>query len=170
MVARVARECREIQFVMLGPVVKIGPLSLPRRQNLHWLGPKSYDDLPAYLGNWQAGWMPFALNEATRFISPTKTPEFLAAGLPVVSTAVTDVVREYGARGFVAIAGADDMIAALRSALGPAAPDWGVSVDQHLAQMSWDRTWAQMKAHIDRLLAQRTAGARGDYHPCTTGS
>ena len=75
----------QTQFVMLGPVVKISHDELPRGPNLHWLGPKSYDDLPAYLANWQAGWMPFALNEATRFISPTKTPEFLAAGLPLRS-------------------------------------------------------------------------------------
>ena len=70
------------RFVMIGPVAKIDPDSLPRSPNLHWLGAKSYAELPAYLSGWDAGFMPFALNESTRFISPTKTPEFLAAGLP----------------------------------------------------------------------------------------
>ena len=83
-----------------GPVVKIDPGELPRGPNLHWLGPTDYDDLPAYLSGWDAGWMPFALNAATRFISPTKTPECLAAGLPLVSTAVADVVRGYGRAGW----------------------------------------------------------------------
>ena len=84
------------QFVMLGPVVKIDPADLPRLPNIHWLGGKTYDELPAYLAGWDVGFMPFALNEATRYISPTKTPEFLAAGMPVVSTPITDVVRPYG--------------------------------------------------------------------------
>ncbi|MBA3446695.1 MAG: glycosyltransferase family 1 protein, partial [Pseudaminobacter sp.] len=80
LVAQAAKELPECQFVMLGPVVKIDEASLPQARNLHWLGGKSYDELPAYMANWTAGWMPFALNESTRYISPTKTPEFLAAG------------------------------------------------------------------------------------------
>src|SRR5690606_8637424 len=88
-------------FVMIGPVVKIEPEALPRLANIHWLGAKPYSDLPQYLAGWDVGFMPFAINEATRFISPTKTPEFLAAGLPVVSTAITDVVNPYGKNGLV---------------------------------------------------------------------
>jgi glycosyltransferase involved in cell wall biosynthesis len=79
----------DVQFVMIGPVVKNDPAELPRRPNIHRLGPRSYADLPLYMAHWDMGWMPFALNEATCYISPTKTPEFLAAGLPVVSTAIT---------------------------------------------------------------------------------
>ena len=90
---------------MIGPVVKIDPATLPRRPNLHWMGPKAYHELPAYLAGWDIGIMPFALNEATRFISPTKTPEFLAAGVPVISTPIKDVVRSYGEQGLVEIAG-----------------------------------------------------------------
>jgi glycosyltransferase involved in cell wall biosynthesis len=155
LVAHAAAACPDIQLVMLGPVVKIDPASLPQAPNLHWLGPKRYEDLPAYLGNWDAGWMPFALNEATRFISPTKTPEFLAAGLPLVSTAVADVVRGYGTNGLVAIADRDSIAGRLRAALAPPAEAWRARVAAQLAMMSWDRTWAEMKAHIDRLLAQR---------------
>ena len=92
------------QFVMIGPVVKIDPAILPQRPNIHWLGGKSYNELPHYLSGWDVGFMPFALNEATKFISPTKTPEFLAAGVPVVSTPITDVVRPYGEKGLVEIA------------------------------------------------------------------
>ena len=76
---------------------------LPRRANIHWLGMKDYADLPKYFAGWDAGIMPFALNDSTRFISPTKTPEYLAAGLPVVSTRIRDVVRPYGELGLVHI-------------------------------------------------------------------
>jgi glycosyltransferase involved in cell wall biosynthesis len=89
------------QFVILGPVVKIDPGMLPCQHNIHYLGPRNYEQLPAYLASWEVAIMPFARNDATRFISPTKTPEYLAAGLPVVSTSVRDVVRGYGADGYV---------------------------------------------------------------------
>src|SRR5690606_1930964 len=83
-------------IVLVGPVVKIDPASLPQRPNLHYLGPKTYEELPQYLAGWDVAIMPFALNESTRFISPTKTPEFIAGGCPVVSTSINDVVRTYG--------------------------------------------------------------------------
>ena len=94
----------EWSLVIIGPVVKISEDELPRRANLHYLGGKAYAELPAYLRGWDVALMPFAINESTKFISPTKTPEFLAAGVPVVSTAITDVVRPYGEKGLVDIA------------------------------------------------------------------
>ena len=114
------------QIVMIGPVVKIDPAALPRRANIHWLGGRRYDELPAYLSGWSAALMPFALNAATRFISPTKTPEYLAAGRPVVSTPITDVVRHYGAIEGVGIAAdAPGFIAACEAALAlPATGAW----------------------------------------------
>lgn len=100
-------------FVMIGPVVKIESAALPQRPNIHWLGGRRYAELPMHLAHWDAGFMPFALNEATRFISPTKTPEYLAAGLPVVSTAIADVVRPWGEEKLVGIAAnADEAVAA----------------------------------------------------------
>lgn len=147
----------DTQFVMLGPVVKISHDELPRGPNLHWLGPKSYDDLPAYLANWQAGWMPFALNEATRFISPTKTPEFLAAGLPLASTAITDVVTPYGQSGLVVIADAATMPEVLHHNLTVPSPGRRRRVDNMLAGMSWDKTWAVMRDAIQAQLAQDKA-------------
>src|SRR5206468_8798702 len=92
------------QFVLLGPVVKIDPASLPRRPNIHTLGMKKYEALPSYMAGWDAAMLPFAHNAATRFISPTKTPEYLAAGLPVISTPIRDVVRPYGELGLVHVA------------------------------------------------------------------
>ncbi|MBZ9798938.1 glycosyltransferase [Mesorhizobium sp. ES1-4] len=150
LVAQAAETMPDVHFVMLGPVVKIDPAYLPLAENLHWLGGKSYLDLPDYLRHWDAGWMPFALNEATRFISPTKTPEFLAAGLPVISTAIVDVVRSYGAAGLVEIADSGDLEAKLRSALSRPRRMLLQEVDVYLADSSWERTWNAMAAHIER--------------------
>lgn len=134
-------------FVMIGPVVKIDPQSLPRPANIHWLGMKTYAELPACIAGWDVALMPFALNEATRFISPTKTPEFLAAGIPVVSTPIRDVVQPYGEAGLVGIAGD---ITAMRKQIGLAMRRprraWLAKVDRFLADMSWDRTFADMRA------------------------
>ncbi len=134
---------------MIGPVVKIDEATLPRSANIHWLGGKGYEQLPAYLAGWDVGLMPFALNESTRFISPTKTPEYLAAGKPVVSTPVTDVVRTYGERGLVRIAAKPAEFAASIEAsmamTGAERQAWLSEVDELLDEMSWDRTWAQMK-------------------------
>lgn len=150
-----ARKMPDVHFVMIGPVVKIDPAELPRLPNIHWLGGKSYGDLPAYLGHWDMGWMPFALNEATRYISPTKTPEFLAAGLPVVSTAIVDVVRSYGAQGLVQIADADDIEEKIREALGNPKDLLRKSVDAYLATMSWDQTWNGMSTYMARVVKPR---------------
>lgn len=141
------------QFVMVGPVVKIDPAALPRLGNIHYLGAKSYAELPDYLSGWDVALMPFALNESTRFISPTKTPEYLAAGRPVVATPVTDVVRTYGGTGFVRIADTPEAFvaaaeAALADGAGAGAP-WLAEADALLGGMSWDSTWTRMKGLIE---------------------
>jgi glycosyltransferase involved in cell wall biosynthesis len=151
------------QFVMVGPVVKIDPATLPRRPNLHWLGPKRYEELPFHLSGWDLGFMPFALNESTRFISPTKTPEFLAAGLPVVSTPVVDVVRDYGEAGLVEIASGPDAFAEkLQAILARPRVAWLERVDRRLAETSWDRTWEAMRR---ALLRAPAAAARAAPFP-----
>lgn len=145
LVAKVAEARPDWQLVMIGPVVKIDPTALPRRPNIHWLGPKNYIELPAYLAGWDVGLMPFALNESTRFISPTKTPEFLAAGVPVVSTSITDVVRPYGQKGLVEIASSpSDMVAKAEALLSRTKSNWLARTDRHLATNSWDKTWKTM--------------------------
>ncbi|KLK92154.1 glycosyl transferase [Microvirga vignae] len=145
LLAEVADRRPDWQFIMIGPVVKIDPATLPQRSNIHWLGGKPYNELPHYLSGWDVGFMNFALNEATKFISPTKTPEFLAAGVPVVSTPITDVVKPYGEKGLVEIArDAEEVVAKVETILGRPKEAWLAKVDRHLAQGSWDKTWASM--------------------------
>jgi hypothetical protein len=105
------------------------------------------------------GVMPFVRGEATRFVSPTKTPEYLAAGLPVVSTPVRDVVRGYGQRGLVEIAeDAEGFVAACERALATRDdPERRRKADAFLASMSWDATWAEMSRLVGEVVAARTA-------------
>lgn len=154
------------QLVMIGPVVKIDPDSLPQSPNIHWLGARSYSELPHYLSGWDVGLMPFAINEATRFISPTKTPEFLAAGVPVVSTPITDVVRPYGEKGLVEIADtAKDVVACAQSLLSRPKDAWLAKVDRHLASGSWDRTWDAMHRLMRDVGGDMVAGRSASPHP-----
>lgn len=144
-------------FIMLGPIVKIDPESLPQRTNIHYLGMKDYKDLPSYFAGWDLGIMPFALNESTEFISPTKTPEYLAAGLPVVSTAITDVVRPYGDLGLVEIASnSGEFVAAAERAMAQDKVERLLTVDAFLADRSWDYTARQMNRLIDRAVKGST--------------
>src|SRR5205085_89843 len=161
---RIAQLRPDWHIIMIGPVVKIDPADLPRRPNIHYLGGKEYKDLPAYLAGWDVAMMPFALNESTRFISPTKTPEYLAAGKPVVSTPIRDVVRTYGEMGLVRIAeGAEGFVAAAEAALREDVgnDDWLIRVDELLARTSWDWTWTRMSEQISAAIgARRAAPAR----------
>ena len=148
-------------FVMVGPVVKIAPEDLPRRPNIHYLGSKSYGELPAYLSGWDVALMPFAMNESTQFISPTKTPEYLAGGKPVVSTPVRDVVRHYGNLEGVRIAAdPESFVAACDEALELSRRpdrDWLAEADLMLSATSWDTTQARMAGLVDELLGTRSA-------------
>ncbi|EYB69210.1 hypothetical protein DEIPH_ctg011orf0203 [Deinococcus phoenicis] len=162
LIGELARRRPEWQFVLLGPVVKIDPADLPRAENLHYLGMKSYRELPGYLAHWDVALLPFALNEATEFISPTKTPEYLAAGVPVVSTGIRDVIRPYGELDLVRIAdGVDAFEAACAAALAERGTAAGEArrerADRHLSTLSWDRTWADMSALIERAATERSA-------------
>ena len=152
LVAEVAQLRPAIHFVLIGPVVKIDPATLPAAPNLHYLGPKQYAELPAYLAGWDVATLPFARNESTRFISPTKTPEYLAAGKPVISTPIHDVVAGYGDEGLVAIAATPEEFAeALDKALIPPDAAWREAVEAKLATNSWDKTWAAMWEEIQRV-------------------
>ena len=154
----VAERHPEWEFVLIGPVVKIDPATLPQGANLHYLGLKSYTDLPAYFSHWQAAILPFALNESTRFISPTKTPEYLAAGLPVISTPIQDVVTTYGRFDPVWIA---DSVTAFEQGITEALTrqdslDWS-GIDEFLHNHSWKRTWSAMYELIEGRLARTTS-------------
>ncbi len=143
----------EWHFIMIGPVVKISPEDLPRANNIHYLGQKNYAELPQYLANWDVAMLPFARNAATRYISPTKTPEYLAAGKPVVSTPIRDVVKPYGEMGLVRIAGAaQEFGKAIEQSLSGVTEDWMQTVDKFLANTSWDKTFEAMWKEILRCV------------------
>ena len=147
------------QLVMVGPIVKISLDDVPKRPNIHYLGSKRYAELPAYLSGWDVALMPFAMNESTAFISPTKTPEYLAGGRPVVSTPVRDVVRHYGKLQGVRIAAdAEDFVAACEELLGMMHRgdyEWLTEADLLLSATSWDTTQARMAGLIAELVGER---------------
>ena len=176
LIARVARARPEWQLVMVGPLAKVAEDELPRAANIHWLGLKSYAELPAYLGGWDVAIMPFAINESTRHISPTKTPEYLSGGRPVVSTPIHDVVEPYGEQRLVFIAqdsagfvdSIDKALRVDRNALIERA-------DRFLATQSWDSTWAQMEQLVNELRpriqeAREPVGIVRDQRPPIGGS
>ena len=145
----IARLRPDWKIELIGPVVKIDPSILPQLSNICWAGPCRYGDLPERLARWNVGIMPFALNEATRYISPTKTPEFLAAGLPVISTPIVDVVRGYGEPGLVRIASsAEEFVQEIEGLLRESHAEWLRKVDARLAADSWDGTWRAMVNNI----------------------
>jgi UDP-galactopyranose mutase len=153
----------EWHFVLVGPVVKIGEEDLPRAHNLHYLGQRSYAELPAFLGNWDVAMLPFARNASTQFISPTKTPEYLAGGKPVVSTPIQDVVKPYGELGLARIAATPEEFAeAIRLSLGDDDETWLGRVDGFLAQNSWDKTFEGMWKEILRSKPQYPASSAED--------
>ncbi|WP_207493528.1 glycosyltransferase family 1 protein [Aridibaculum aurantiacum] len=149
LIGEMAEKRPEWQFVLLGPVVKIDPATLPRNKNIHYLGGKSYEQLPLYVSGWDVALIPFMLNDATRFISPTKTPEYLAAGVPVVSTGIRDVIRPYGEAGIVKIAtGADEFIEAAENYIQMDRTNWLPEVDEFLKDNSWSNTFMGMHKNI----------------------
>ena len=144
-------------LVMLGPVVKIDQENLPQAHNIHYLGMKTYDQLPQYLAGWDVTLLPFAMNDSTRFISPTKIPEYLAGGKPVVSAPIQDVINPYGKQNLVSIAkNADEFVKAIESILLRSKDEtvrWLSRVDQQLSQNSWDYTWRKMMTLIESSMA-----------------
>jgi glycosyltransferase involved in cell wall biosynthesis len=146
-------------IVLVGPTAKVNPDDLPAASNLHYLGGRPYSELPSYIAGWDVALMPFARNDATRYISPTKTPEYLAAGKPIVSTSIHDVVHPYGERGLAAIADTpEEFVAAVEQLLGE--PDGARqqrqnAADAFLAGGSWDRTWDGMRDLIEQAANRR---------------
>ncbi len=167
----IARERPAWQIVLLGPIAKIDPASLPRAENIHYLGMKQYSELPAYLSGWNIGMLPFALNESTKFISPTKTPEYLAAGLHVISAPIRDVITPYGDLGLVRIAdGPSEFVRAADSLLQSLpAVEHRARVDRFLSQSSWDKTWSDMNTLMENkfLLKTSPVGTRPHRTPMT---
>ncbi len=146
-------------FVMVGPVVKISDADLPRAANIHWLGRKDYAELPAYAAGWDVALMPFARNASTAFISPTKTPEYMASGLPVVSTSIRDVVSGYGHLNCIRIAddaaGFVEACADLLAAPDAARAVWRAEARDCLGDKSWDGIAARISSKLENALVTR---------------
>jgi glycosyltransferase involved in cell wall biosynthesis len=154
LLAALADALPDIAFVMVGPVVKVDPRELPQAANIHWLGQRSYAELPALVKGFDVCLMPFALNESTEYINPTKTLEYMAAGKPIVSTSIADVVHHF--TPVVAVANdAEEFIAAVRDGVDrPNAELIARGVEQ-AGQNSWDSIVSRMQRVMDRSLAGR---------------
>jgi protoporphyrinogen oxidase/glycosyltransferase involved in cell wall biosynthesis len=159
LIAELADAHPEWQLVLVGPVIKIDRASLPQRANIHYLGQRTYDELPAFLAGWDVCLMPFAINEATRFISPTKVLEYMAAELPIVSTPIADVARPYG--HVVAIADdAEQFVAACEAALEMSDSERAEMAEVMRAAVvatSWDVTADAMRSLMTNAPPRRAA-------------
>jgi UDP-galactopyranose mutase len=145
-------------LVMVGPIARIDPETLPRRANLHYLGRRGYAELPDYLRGWDVALVPFSMNAATRFISPSKIPGYLAAGRPVVTTPIAEVARTYG--GLAGVWVADSTAAFIAACDGALAQSrdparWQAQADRLLAEASWDRIFAQVQAVVAQAIDDR---------------
>lgn len=148
----------DFQFVIIGPVVGIDPKVLPKRNNIHYLGKKEYHLLPLYLSGWDCAIIPLLQNESTKYLSPAKTPEYLAAGRPVVSTSIRDVVYPYFQQKLVRIADRpEDFIDEIDAALSERKnPEWLDRVDHYLRDNSWDMTFQKM-AELEIMITRPKA-------------
>ena len=153
----IARRKPKWNFIIIGPIVKIDPQILPVHPNIYYLGARQYEDLPNYLAGWDVAMMPFAINESTRYISPTKTLEYLAGGKPIVSTAILDVVIPYGEKGLVYIArNPEEFIRGVEEELSLEDRErWQKAVDAFLAETSWDTTVEKMLYLINTKLESK---------------
>ncbi len=152
LIESLAGDPSEPNVFLIGPVVKIDPAVLPRRKNVHFTGFMPYASLPSILAGLDIALMPFAHNESTRSISPTKTLEYLAAGIPVVSTGIADVVRDY--EGIVAIGEGADFVRACTLARDPARIGRGV---ERAREHGWDAIAESMWREVSSLEAPRSA-------------
>jgi len=157
LIRNIARERPDWQLILIGPVVKISEDILPRSSNIHYLGQKSYSELPAYLSGWDVAIIPFELNESTRYISPTKTLEYLAAGIPVVSTQIYDVINPYGTSNLVHISGNyEGFIKIIEDELNNLDKrEWQERVDEFMKDLSWDQTYLEMLTQIITVLQKK---------------
>lgn len=144
---RTVEKTPDASFVMIGPLCKITEEELPKADNIYYLGMKSYEELPAYLQCFDIAMMPFALNDSTRFISPTKTLEYMSAMKPIISTKIKDVVRDYSHCIMLVENESDFQKAIIRPA-----KDFEKAYAEILEKTSWDNTAARMDAIIQKAI------------------
>jgi glycosyltransferase involved in cell wall biosynthesis len=163
LLTEVARLLPDWEFRLVGPVAdfKLDPTTLPQAANLHYLGQRPYEELPAVMAGFDVALMPFALNEATRSISPTKTLEYLAAGLPVVSTPIPDVVADFS--GLVRVSATpEEFAAACVQALGEPLEHRDRALRRVLPRYEWDDVAARIHRIMqDALTASQPAASSG---------
>lgn len=147
LIEALARRYPQASVVMAGPLAKVERADLPDLPNLHWLGQQPYDALPALVKGFDVCLMPFALNDATRYINPTKTLEYMATGKPVVSTAVADVVRNFTPVVDVAYS-TDEFLDAVARAIDGADPALLREGIARAMDASWDSTVATMRSEL----------------------
>jgi glycosyltransferase involved in cell wall biosynthesis len=151
------------QIILVGPVVKINAADLPRRQNIHYLGQQPYADLPRFLAAWDVCLLPFARNESTRFISPTKTLEYMAAELPIVSTDIADVIELYG-EGVSIASDVDEFVAACENALSATPGQRTEKIEAMrtlVAANSWEKTAEDMRRLVTDATIRKAASKKG---------
>jgi UDP-galactopyranose mutase len=157
----------EWQIILVGPVAKINAAELPRRKNIHYLGQRPYEELPQILAGWDACLLPFALNESTRFISPTKTLEYMAAQLPIVSTRIADVVELYGSAVSIA-SSPEEFILACEKALLETPEDQAQRIkaaSNILSSGSWESTAEKMHSLLSALTPRQTVTGESPLPP-----
>lgn len=137
----------EASFVMIGPICKIDEHDLPRAENIYYLGMKSYEELPNYLEYFDMAMMPFALNDSTKFISPTKTLEYMSAFKPIISTRIKDVERDYK-HCVMLIDDAEDFTDAIKNPQNSCKTFY----EEILNKTSWDTTSNQMKLIMEKAI------------------
>lgn len=151
LVARLADAHPHGSVVIIGPMTKVDPATIPQRPNLHWLGGRDYSLLPAYVKAFDVCLMPFAINEATEYINPTKALEYMATGKPIVSTPIEDVVLQFS--GVVKISQSSEEFVALctEAATNPDAA--GIKRGRDLASRnSWESIVEAMEGHIAEVI------------------
>jgi len=151
LLARLADSNPDWSVAMVGPTLKVNEQTMPNRPNLHWLGQQPYSELPSFCKAFDVCLMPFALNEATEFINPTKALEYMATGRPIISTAVPDVVQNFGS--VIKIArNADEFISKCKDALEKR-DEQAISAGLALArENSWDSIVARLENHVNDAL------------------
>ena len=161
LITALADACADWSIAMVGPVAKINPTSLPRRPNLHWLGARPYEQLPAITKGFDVCLMPFAINAATEYINPTKALEYMAAGRPVVATAINEVKSNFSGVSRIARNHDDFIKLCRREARSPSR-----SRIQRGLKLAADNTWeaitAKMQGHINEALSRRRASMTED--------
>lgn len=164
LVDRLAAARPDVQIVLLGALVGVTTWDLPDRPNVHWLGAKTYHELPEHVASWDAAMIPFRDDAATRRSEPSGLLACLAANKAVVSTPA-DEVMPYAERGVVKVVHADRFVAGVDEALRDARDVVVTAVrrlacEGVLARTSWDRTYQAMRRLVDEAVMSREVAAR----------